>query len=202
MPPSVSNGIKSQNVGSEIHNSKFYPDNSRCASIPEKAAYLEQSLLDTAFKNKERRKEQPQDKGKNNLDISIEDCDAGDQIDKLQIQSLQRSIVSENKKKPTNDIKITGSDTASKQDKKQKDIVELESSDVPGTKSVMSEHPNTTLPKKKNISLLEYHMKCYESNKKKIDRKNNDPNSFKQAKERLKKKINCLKFNYALEGIV
>ena len=45
-------------------------------------------------------------------------------------------------------------------------------------------------------------MKCYESNKKKIDKKNNDPDSFKLAKERLKKKINCLKFNYALDGIV
>lgn len=45
-------------------------------------------------------------------------------------------------------------------------------------------------------------MKCYESNKKKIDFKNDSMHSFKLAREKLKKKINCLKMNYSLDDIV
>lgn len=57
-------------------------------------------------------------------------------------------------------------------------------------------------PEKNQISLLEYHMKCYEGNRTIFDQEDENESKFSKARQRLKQKINCVKFNSSLDNIV
>ena len=175
MPPnSNSNGIKSQKVGSEIHKSKFSEEQkSYCASIQEKPAALESSLMQDAagFNNKEKRKDF-QTMARSPRMANMDDWDEErNKDDDLQIQSIQRSIVSETLKKPINFVGGIKSGDMSACSNPNTQVLDTNLSQAPKTDSEYQ-------PKQRNISLLEYHMKCYESNKQRIDQKVNNPQSF------------------------
>jgi len=49
-------------------------------------------------------------------------------------------------------------------------------------------------------SLIGYNMRMYQENKQKIDIRRQNPNSFKEAKDRLiSRKIKCFKYNYSFD---
>jgi hypothetical protein len=51
-----------------------------------------------------------------------------------------------------------------------------------------------------NETLIGYNMRMYQRNKKKIDFQRQNPNSFKEAKDRLiSQEINCFKYNYSFD---